>query len=518
MNQEELKNTPQEKTPETPESHEEFSPNSLHELAVSAETELNELQERSSQETAALERSFSQSAEGLGASPEVITKTTGEVEQIEEQKERVVETARQRIETEAQGAGHEQPKDTDTYRQFSVAEKARWAEQGANPLTEAEYARSGAAMAFEGAQESFEKYRARVEGLRAEIDEKKQGILGRILNVREIRKLNQEVHLAERVADSAGTDVERSKELFKAYDRMVVEQQELGRLMEEAYAENATWDERVRTEYLKEEERRDLGNLSRTHKTYFVHQIVDAEWKPSANNRALDTKKLSWEDQLDILTGLHPTISTSTLDQGSTQRIFGGKGGWGALLSGGRALGGGKNDIGSIGVGLRDRRFTSKSDEGVEAIEKAISGREENATYNELIVEQPEMAGVFCKWSNGMPPLTEETTMPSRYVSEDGNTYRFDSWWQTIRSVQDRGIPIFVLDMNNQARLIHDVDFENKTFKVTPAIDPEDIGNHKLHLGPEGERASIGRVFDKVSHLLTDEERTQFAPDQDNAG
>lgn len=396
----------------------------------------------------------------------------------------------------------------EKYQQFADSEKARWAEMGVNPLVEAGERKRSVEIDLENERNFAEKYNEKTERLRADIDEKKSRFLSRILEFRQIKALERDLGVAEHSRDSAERRTKSQEELFAAYDRISAEQQELSVLVEEAQKENTEWDENKRIEMIEEENKRDIGSLTKTHNTYFVHDIVDAEWKPSANNQALNTKNLTFEDQLDILSGLGPTISVSTLDHGKTnQRTFGK--GWGAFISSGRIVGGGRSDIGSIAVGLRDRRV-STNDASLDSIENAITGRGYDEPYNELIVEQPEIAGVYCRIPNDIL-LTENVSL------QNGNGVRYDSWWGAMQNVMSRNVLIFVLTSDNKTHLLYDIDLEKRTFKVAGDMRPEDIadmpGIYKQHLGKDEKKAAVGRVFDNVSHLLTDKEKTEFVPD-----
>lgn len=172
-------------------------------------------------------------------------------------------------------------------------------------------------------------------------------------------------------------------------------------------------------------------------------------------------------------------------------------------------MGGGRSDIGSVAVGLRDRRV-STNDASLDSIENAITGRGDDEPYNELIVEQPEIAGVYCRIPSGIP-LTENISL------QNGNGVRYDSWWGKLQNVMNRNVPIFVLTSDNKTHLLYDIDPEKRTFKVAGEVNPEDIvdmpGIYKQHLGKNEKKAAVGRVFDSVSHLLTDKEKTEFVPD-----
>ena len=123
----------------------------------------------------------------------------------------------------------------EEYRQFAGAEKACWAEMGVNPLTEAEQSRRDAEVGLEVERQSLEKYREKVEGLRADIDEKKSRFLTRILAFRQIQELERDLGIAERSHESAERMVKSMEQLSSAYNRVLTEEQELGIIMEEAY-------------------------------------------------------------------------------------------------------------------------------------------------------------------------------------------------------------------------------------------------------------------------------------------
>jgi len=403
----------------------------------------------------------------------------------------------------------------ERYQQFASEERAKWAERGVNPLTEAGYARQSAEADLEQEQGSVEKYKERVDALRVDIDEKKSSLIGRILNFKEIRRLERELGTAERIKASTEKMAKDKKELLAAYNRILSEQQELGILMEDAYKENKERDEGKRLELLKEEEGRDLSKLTSKYGEFFVHDIVDADWKPSENNKAINTKNLDLLDQLDIVQGLDPTISVSTLKQDTKSRTFG-EGAWGVFLSGGRVLGGEPSDAGTKAYGLRDRRFSNgERIKPIESIDNAITS-ENRASYNELVVENPEIGGVYAKWDKTRPLLIEGEDI---ILSEKGSTRdRYTSWWETIDSVMQRGLPLFVLNReNNTARMMYDIDVANKSFKVTPEYSPENMvdipGIYKQHLGDDEKRKAAMRVFDKAVGLIPENEREQYTPD-----
>lgn len=259
-----------------------------------------------------------------------------------------------------------------------------------------------------------------------------------------------------------------------------------------------------------------MKTLIDEHKVFFVHDIVDVDWKPSENNKAIDTRELDFEDQLNITLGLDPTLSVSTISPDSKNRTFG-RGSWGVVMSGGRIVGGQESDAATVATGLKDRhldeRFTS-----TEAIDKAIerpySGEKENSeSYNELVLESPEVAGVYFKWRDDLPEVSEgvEISLKNDEVSGYGS---WDNWWNTIQETIKTGAPLFMMESNNNIRMVYDLDISQRTFKVTPIYTPETLIDmpeiYKQHTDESSKAKAIGRVIDKVGHLLTEEERDKY--------
>jgi len=257
---------------------------------------------------------------------------------------------------------------------------------------------------------------------------------------------------------------------------------------------------------------------AKKHNVFFVSDIVTADWKPSANNRAIDTKKLDFEDQLNIILGFEPTIAVSTLSPNSPNRTFG-NGAWGVLLAGGRITGGEPSDAATVAAGLRRRLFHSNDSKTVEGIDKAIEGRYGgkmmNTSYNELVVENPEVAGVYFKIKSDVLPQDiqagEDILLPRQYG---------DAWWEQVGHIMGTGVPMFAIEQDtNMVKMVYDIDLKNRSIKMTPPYDAENVVNmpgiYKQHLDKEHKRASVTKVFYKAAHLLTEEEREQHEREKD---
>lgn len=386
-----------------------------------------------------------------------------------------------------------------------------------NALREMQRDKDYAAQKLESLKNNVETYKAEVEKLRSDIDDLKSNIVKRVLKYREIKGLEKEFERNKSVLGYFERQMDGKKELVEAYDYLISEETNLSALMDEAYKENEKWNEEKRAEFMEEETKRDVKSLIKEHKTFFVHDIVAADWKPSANNQAIDTGKLDFNDQLNIVMGLEPTISASTLSPDSQNRTFG-NGAWGVLLSGGRVFGGHYDDAASVTVN-RNFRNISQQYRSIDSINKAIerpySGKKTDKGYNELVIEKPEVAGIYFKYDNRLPQLKENVT-----ISLDG---RFDGlrlteeWWEQLENSMKTGAPIFVIDNHNNVRMAYDINIKARTMMVTPEYDPENIadmpGIYKQHLGQEEKRKAAMRVFNKATGLLTEEEKEKYKPD-----
>jgi hypothetical protein len=413
------------------------------------------------------------------------------------------------------------------YADFAKDQRKFYGENEMNTLEEAQRGKKYALSDMESTQESIDENLAKIETLRLEIESKKSSIINRILEFRKIRDLEIKLRRQENLLADYGKRLEQKKELAEAYDYLIGEETKLADSMEEANRENAEFDNKKQEAFLEEERNRDIKNLVKKHGVFFVHDIVDAEWKPSANNRSIDTKQLDFYDQLDILHGLEPTISTSTLHEDSRQNTFG-EYSFGVLLSGGRVLGGDRSDTGSVAID-RNNRYIPKENRTPKAIENAILRKtfasenknvKDSTDYNELVVENPEIAGVCVKWSEewseGVSLAEGSEIVLSKKLHGEKDSY--EHWWSKVSGIMQRGLPIFILSRdNNTVRMMYDINIKNKSFKVTPQFSPENFanmpGSYQQHLGKEEKRNAAMRVFDKAVGLLTEEEKNAYVPD-----
>jgi hypothetical protein len=376
----------------------------------------------------------------------------------------------------------------------------------------------------ESERERLEEVREYIQELTQEMDQKRSSIMSRILNWSRIRSLREELgtqFATARVLDESIQDKER---ITRYFNELLSTEKSYGAYLNQL--EQETKDRELR-EFMEDEEKRKVESLVEKHNVYMVHKLVAGDWKPSKNNEAVNTRNLSAGDQLDIVTGLAPSLSVSTLHPNTEEGLFADTlskgGGFGILLSEGRVQSGSPSDAGSVAVGRGEREQVGAK-RTIEDIDKAIrkeftSDRpsyETNRGYNELVVQNPKVAGLTFEWLEGdgnMSALKEG----EENMLLDGNDVGYGVWWRLIGNMQQRGLPIFILDRtNNTVREVFDLDTEKRSFRVGPIVEPKELtqlsDEYKEHLSPEVRRRAVARVFDHVSGILTNDEKELYDP------
>jgi hypothetical protein len=261
-------------------------------------------------------------------------------------------------------------------------------------------------------------------------------------------------------------------------------------------------------ESMEEEKKRSVETLAKEKGVFFVHGIVDNKYASDAN-KTLETNNFRWNEKLDVILGLEPTLSGSTLKPGSQQETHGRRG---VIFSRGKVLGGSRNDIQSIAHGLRERSFDD-SMKSMESINGAIgSENSRQGGYNEVILEKPEVVGVYLNLNaNGDPDIPKLKQEDNDRFSIDGDL--FDSW-VCIQDAMKRETGIFVFTDGNKLHRIYDVNEKDKSFKITPELSPEDIANtqssYEGYVGQKKKKEAVMRVFDKISGALDNDERAKY--------
>lgn len=178
-------------------------------------------------------------------------------------------------------------------------------------------------------------------------------------------------------------------------------------------------------------------------------------------------------------------------------------------MSGGRVAGGKAGDADTAASGLKTRHIEERY-KTTEAIDKAIDNHVDDEYYNELVLEDPEIAGIFFKCDyDEFPSMHEDEEI----LFDTGND-TYDEWWEKLKKATEIGAPFFIVESKNRVRMVYGIDFAKKSFKVTPQYLPETIidmpGIYQKHLGEDEKRRAIMQVIDKAAGLIPEEEREKY--------
>jgi hypothetical protein len=243
----------------------------------------------------------------------------------------------------------------------------------------------------------------------------------------------------------------------------------------------------------------DATTLMKEKNCYFVHTIqVTKALDVSENNASIDTRKLTPADRLDILYAANPMVSTSSIRPNKQDGTF--YGGFGVIFSQGKIVSATQGDDGTVALSLTKRNISTvyNTEEDVNrAIDRNHTGN--GKSYNEIVMEQTEIAGGFMKLSNFLKRLSyEEKTMDygsggGEITSKVGvlnlaNEKRgasFDTPFAVLLEMKRRG-PVYIMDENNQMLVVTDIDektrqVEFSTTPTTPADVAEIYGEQKIN-------------------------------------
>lgn len=190
----------------------------------------------------------------------------------------------------------------------------------------------------------------------------------------------------------------------------------------ESQGDKLTIQEQKAARMEKEREEATVDKVAEKYGVYFIHAI-----RPDiggVNNPEM--KDTDWKTKLDVVLGLHPDISVSTIKSKDTLRenSFGLMG---VVLSGGSVEAADSGDIWST-ASLKERSTAIhlKSDYLSEQIKSAIEDRRD-FDYNEFIISEPQVAGFFI--DHGFDDPAESRQAPLEEI---------------IPILQELGLPLFL--------------------------------------------------------------------------
>ncbi|MEI7426106.1 MAG: hypothetical protein WCK16_04260 [Candidatus Moraniibacteriota bacterium] len=273
---------------------------------------------------------------------------------------------------------------------------------------------------IENTKTRIERIERVISGLENDVREQKSKVWNKITSLFRKEKLADEemLEIANDKWKKAKEEIQERFALLDETQNVVLASSGLEETREELksfYSEQAE----IKSQFEEEREQRDVKKISQDKGIIFLHGLplegLRAMNNTSMNNPGVKTTEISEEEKLKVLLGLEPTISSSAvrkdeaLDRINTMYPFG------VILKGGQILAAHNKDSSTLAqhiynrktkdVVVNDKMFENSSIQSniSENIDVAMSERKHNynykeadkVDYNEIIVENPQVAGFY---------------------------------------------------------------------------------------------------------------------------
>ncbi len=253
-------------------------------------------------------------------------------------------------------------------------------------------------------------------------------------------EIQKQIDLLKKLEDSIQ---EKYEAIAEAEDIITsdVEIKEIEKTIADFYHEMAF----QKNKFESDKEARSVEKISKEKDVLFCHAIRLSDI-PKAfdsfapNNELVDTHKLSAEYKIKMILGIEPTISVSTIDKEHQILVSN----FGLILKEGTVLSAYNQDIGTkLDYNIYNRKpkygfETSTIQSDIETnIEKAVTSKADHNRWNELVVENPQAAGLFYQINvnSKLAPVSDINI--SKYVE------RF-----AYRMSEKLDLPLYIIDGN----------------------------------------------------------------------
>lgn len=151
-----------------------------------------------------------------------------------------------------------------------------------------------------------------------------------------------------------------------------------------------------------QEKERSVAEIMKEKDMVIVHGIALLNNNAMDNNTVIDSKKINFEESCKLIMGLEPTLSTSipSPDRGNNGLAYK----QGIILGEGKVLSASALDASSVALSIKKRIAMSGTqdnfshDSAIQSkinIEEIVSDQGPGKPWNELVVENPKIAGLF---------------------------------------------------------------------------------------------------------------------------
>ncbi len=256
-----------------------------------------------------------------------------------------------------------------------------------------------------------------------------------------------------------------------------------------------------------DEIQRSLETVIVRNNAFIVHVIAEQAGVRHNENSNV-ASDATYEDDIDILLSLEPSISTSSVKPGEGGNLWPGASGF--FFGGGQISEAGHGDIGTTTQGIKVRQSGSRPST-IEEIDGVVGRTGGGTTMNEMVLNNPEVAGFFqhaefddegkC-WAYGLS--TRDLSIESkrergRGAYTDALKNNITKYKKRFAVAQDRGVPLFIMTPDRRVLACTGVN-EDGSVEVGVEISPTEVASGKAGLTKEkrlelGERVVTKKLF-----------------------
>lgn len=363
-------------------------------------------------------------------------------------------------------------------------------------------------------------------------------------------------NIAQRLATGVGMSREDAEEERENIRQLVNNDNDI-RTFREKLSEHYAKSGRLAEEKLEKIQKR-IEQTALRNGIFFVHTIQERE-RLRHNELSNVAGHSTYEDDADILLALEPTISASSVfpgrsEEGKISGLWSETGGF--LIGGGDIRYGARTDLDSRSVGIKDRaiaggyeyqsvsdidRVAQKRGDSEMEIRRDTGEQELGTTYNEFIVDNPEVLGYFQPvgvderahsidrkyWAGDIDTkfeadelsrirkkldrLLKDPSLMDEYTRETPELYqkklsefknKINRYKERFTQMESRGTPLYVMTPHREVYECIGVN-DDGTVKIGKELTPEEVAHGQAGLSSE-KRIALG---DKVlqRNLFKDE-------------
>jgi len=422
----EMEETPEEKIEASPEMTEE----QLAEVATEA---MSEIHTESKKVIVSADERIEKVESSISLSPEkekAIYEGGGFGEKVEGVKEEIVQLSKatkESVELLEAGDTNKEKTDKARLREFSKKHSPEERKQAAQEIVEKrkEYfeAKGNLSKRIENTREKAERKEleatevaAEVQKIEQELADKKNSLISRFLKHFEIKSTEAELADKKNLLEKCINEQAIINAELESLEEITVDRKSFEKtrqILNEFYkGQEVEWNK-----YEQNLKERDLADVIKKYDVFSIHSI-DAS--PVQMQRSTMRPGASWEDKVKIILSLEPALATSTIKKGASGNEFWTGKGAGVILNRGLIREAHNYDAGSEARGLKERisgkNFSDLNNfKSLNAAEEIRSAIERKLRYNELLVEEPKIAGIFLNLMEEEDALlnrTKEEKMP----------------------------------------------------------------------------------------------------------